>query len=249
MTAHREFGIKGFIASSMLDWPGMISAVLFLGGCPFRCPACHNSVLAVNPSSAPDYPLSAILDTLDRKDTWIDGVTVTGGEPTANPHLMALLERLKQRGFATKLDTNGFNPGLLRRLTQARLLDAVYMDIKAPLTLAEYSRVAGVPVKPETILESVSILRESDIEVVFRTTVIPGLVEEPEVARIVELIGNSAYRIQPFRNVDTLDESFARLAPFGAERVERMRMRFERPQERRRRAVKHADGPFLYAGA
>lgn len=249
----RDYGIKGFIPSSMLDWPGMISAVLFLGGCPFRCPACHNSALVVNPSSLPDYPLEAILETLDRKDTWIDGITITGGEPTANRNLPDLVEGFKQMGYATKLDTNGFNPGLLRRLIQAGALDAVYMDVKAPVTALEYSRVAGAPIDPEIILESIALLRESRIETLFRTTVIPGMVEEPEIQRISDLLGDSAYRIQPFRNVDTLDRSLEGLAPFSVERVERMRMRFERRSgrpslPRKARTIAERERVWVYSG-
>ena len=224
------YHVKGFIRASMLDWPGRIASVLFLGGCGFRCPACHNHKLVLDPHSMPDYPIDRILDYLARRDTWIDGVVVTGGEPTATRKLPELIAIFKDRGVKVKLETNGSNPRMVEMLMEESLIDGVSMDVKAPLTMQEYSLVAGVPLDPSVIQRSIDMLRASGLEVSFRTTVIPGLVEEPELARIRDSLGDvSSYRIQAFRNVDTLEPSFSSIQPFTAGRVEQMRKRFEIP--------------------
>ena len=225
-----NFMIKGFIRASMVDWPGKISSVIFLGGCGFRCPTCHNRELVLHSESFPDYPVERILRELADKKGWIDGVTVTGGEPTHSAGLPDLLTLLKRHGHKVKLDTNGSRPATLARLIADGLVDAVYMDVKAPLTQTEYSKVAGVRVDPRAIRRSIRILNDSNLEVVFRTTVVPGLVEEPELARIRRALGNAKrFMIQAFRNRDTLSTSFSGIKEFGLDRVERMRGLFEMP--------------------
>jgi pyruvate formate lyase activating enzyme len=153
--------------------------------------------------------------------------------------LPELLTIIKQNGFQVKLDTNGSNPHVVSRLIEDRLVDAVSMDVKAPLTTEEYSRVAGVAVNIERIQESIRLLKSSGLEVTFRTTVIPGLVEEPQLKRIREALGEvQKYTIQGFRNQDTLEPTFAEISEFSAERLDTMRQIFEVPApyiERNRR--------------
>lgn len=221
-------GIKGFIASSLIDWPGKLSAVVFLGGCGFRCPACHNSRLVLEPESLPDYPLDRILSNLRAHRGWIDGVTVTGGEPTARKDLPSFLRTLRKSGVRIKLDTNGSNPSMLKDLIGRRLIDAVYMDVKAPLNMKDYSRVAGVPVDIRNIKRSIEILKNSNLEVVFRTTAIAGLVEEPQLREIRETLGHERpFVLQFFRNSSTLDPEFSKVEEFPQARVENMRLEFE----------------------
>jgi len=227
---NKDFNIKGFIRTSLVDWPGKISSVLFLGGCGFRCPACHNHRLVLDPASIPNYPIQDVSAHLEKRRNWIDGVTVSGGEPTMRKDLPDLLQRLDSCGVRIKLDTNGSNPAMVRQLVAMRLLTAVYMDVKAPLTNEHYSRVAGVAVDVRVIRRSIAILKESGLDVVFRTTVVPGLVEEPELESIVSSLGDIArYIVQPFRNLDTLDPSLAHLKEIPPDRLERMRARFEIP--------------------
>jgi len=224
------FGIKGFIPVSLLDWPGKVCAIVFVGGCGFRCPACHNSRLVLEHHSMADVPLEDVLAALKARRGWIDGITVTGGEPTASAALPELLATLKTNGIRIKLDTNGSNPAMLQAVIQRRLVDAVSMDVKAPVAAEEYARVAGVSVNPRTIARSVTILKNSDLEITFRTTVVPGLVEEPELQRIRDFLGDvERFRVQPFRNQETLDPALADLTPFTPERFERMRRLFELP--------------------
>jgi pyruvate formate lyase activating enzyme len=224
------FRIKGFIPTSFLDWPGKLCSVVFLGGCGFRCPACHNPKLVLEPQSVPDYPVQEILRNLDAHGKWIDGVTITGGEPTIHQSLPNLVKIFRQRELKIKLDTNGSNPSMIETLINLGLIDAVSMDIKAPLTQEEYSLAAGVPVDIALIKRSLDILRHSNLEVIFRTTAIPGLVEEPQLESIVRALGNvKRYIVQAFRNVDTLHADFAGLEEFSQERIDRMRECFEIP--------------------
>jgi pyruvate formate lyase activating enzyme len=175
-----------------------------------------------------NYPLIEILNKLTRKQGWTDGVTVTGGEPTMRDNLPVLLRRIRATGASIKLDTNGSRPEVLEALIRAELLEAVFMDIKAPLTEAAYSRVAGVRVDLNAIRRSIELLKRSGLEVVFRTTAIPGLVEEPELARIVDSLGDvQRFIIQPFRNQETLDPAFRSIPEFIRGRFDDMRDRFE----------------------
>jgi len=225
-----DMRIKGFISTSLIDWPGKICSIIFLAGCGFRCPACHNGRLVLEPDSIPDYPLEDILNHLRSHKQWIDGVTVTGGEPTIRRGLPDLLAELRDCGVRIKLDTNGSNPSMLNYLVRAGLIDAVYMDVKAPLASARYSRVAGVAVDTRVIRRSIEILKSSGLEVAFRTTVIPGLVEEPELESIRQALGTvRRFIVQAFRSRETLNPAFESIEEFTIDRVEAMRSRFEVP--------------------
>ncbi len=202
--------------------------MVFLGGCNFRCPACHNHKLVLDPSSVEDFPVSVALESLHRKKAWIDGVTVTGGEPTIRGDLEKMLKLLKAEGLKVKLDTNGSNPDSLEKLIASGLIDAIFMDVKAPLTESRYSRVAGVPVSIRSIKRGIKLLKSSGLEIVFRTTVIPGLVEEPELDSIRNYLADvPRFIIQSFRNVFTLDPQFSKLEEFHPVRFESMKEQFE----------------------
>ncbi|MEW6352362.1 MAG: anaerobic ribonucleoside-triphosphate reductase activating protein [Thermodesulfobacteriota bacterium] len=223
-----NLGIKGFIPTSLVDWPGKICSVLFMGGCNFRCPACHNHRLVLGPESLPEIPLEETLAYLRSRAQWIDGVTVTGGEPTLRKSLLHVLRALKDKGVRTKLDTNGSNPGVLGNLLRMGLVDAVFMDVKAPLHVRRYRAVAGVPVDLACIEESIDLLLASPIEVTFRTTVIPGMVEEPQLAEIRRRLGSARrFVVQPFRGSDTLDAAMASRDEFDMGRIDHMKRCFE----------------------
>jgi pyruvate formate lyase activating enzyme len=184
----------------------------------------------VNPEAVPDYPIEEICASLSNRSKWIDGVTVTGGEPTTHRNLPHLLGILRKYGVKIKLDTNGSNPPMLKSLIHACLIDAVSMDVKAPLNSAAYSSVAGVPVNIDLINRSIRVLTGSGIEVTFRTTAIPGHVEEPELAQIREALGDvQRFVVQSFRSTETLNPSFSRIREFDRLRVDEMRARFETP--------------------
>ncbi len=227
---YQNFKIKGFLSTSLIDWPGKICSVVFLGGCGFKCPTCHNHQLVLKPESLPDYPIKEIMERLKSHRNWIDGVTVTGGEPTGVEDLPELLKLLRKTGLMIKLDTNGSNPVMLESLIGSHLVDAVYMDIKAPLTDAEYSAVAGVRVAVKRIHRSISLLNGSGLEIAYRTTAIPTLVEEPELQKIRDSLGDiNRFIVQGFRGLKTLSAKFHSVMEFPLERLEAMRARFEVP--------------------
>ncbi|MGD9817180.1 MAG: anaerobic ribonucleoside-triphosphate reductase activating protein [Desulfomonilaceae bacterium] len=224
----QDIKIKGFIPLSMLDWPGKICSVIFLAGCNFRCPFCHNHRLVVGYDSIPDFPLDEMVAYLRNRKGWIDGVTVTGGEPTVNPNLLELLQLIKRLEFSVKLDTNGSNPAVLEKLLNTNLISAISMDIKAPLDNESYSRVAGINADVSKIRRSIQVIKKSGVEYFFRTTVCPGLVAESELKEIKNLIGDDVpYILQPFRNLNTLDPKLSDLPEFELERFESMQEEFE----------------------
>jgi pyruvate formate lyase activating enzyme len=221
--------IKGFLPVSMLDWPGKVCSVVFLGGCSFRCPACHNHKLVLAPEDCEDISLSQVTNFLREKSGWVDGVTITGGEPTCHSGLPELVRRFRLLGLDVKIDTNGFNPSMLERLIKEKLISAVSMDIKAPLEAKIYSRLAGVDVDLNEIRRSVEVLKTSGIRAFFRTTVIPGLVGEQELRSIREELGNMClYSVQRFRNLDTLDPEFGKIPSLDLEIFDSLQMQFQR---------------------
>lgn len=227
-----SWGIRGFIPLSLLDWPGKVCSILFLGGCGFRCPMCHNRDLALNEESLPEVTLIEVLEYLRNRGGWVDGVTITGGEPTLNRNLPELIREIRGVGAQVKLDTNGSNPHVVEKLLAEGLLESCHMDVKAPLTHDEYSRMAGVNVNLDSIRRSVDMLKSSGIDVVFRTTAVPGYVEEPELERILNDIGPvRRFIVQSFRRETTLDPAFGLIEEFSLQRVEKMRERFEIPNE------------------
>jgi pyruvate formate lyase activating enzyme len=208
-----DFGIKGFLETSFLDWPGRLAAVVFLGGCNFRCPFCHNAELVLEPHRVPTIPLAHVLERLRSLRGWVDGVVVSGGEPTLSPALPELLGRLRAAGFAVKLDTNGSHPDVLARLISRSLVQAVDMDVKAPLEPAVYAALAGVPVKLGLIRASLDLIRLSGLPHRFRTTYVPGLLDPAAVRRLrCALPAGSPFVVQAFNPRRVLDPALAGVA-------------------------------------
>ena len=139
--------IKGFLETSFVDWTGKICSVVFAPGCNFRCPFCHNHELVLQPHRFETVPEEYVLDRLSTFRGWIDGVCITGGEPTLQPDLKDFIRRLKKTGFEVKLDSNGTRPEVLTELAEEGLLDYVAMDVKGPLNHIDYSRASGVPIR------------------------------------------------------------------------------------------------------
>ena len=176
--------IKGLLENSLIEWPGKISVVIFLGGCNFRCPFCHNAELVLEPHLIPSIPLQTVLGRLRALRGWVDGIVVSGGEPTLSPRLPELLGRIRSAGFDIKLDTNGSCPDVLAKLVARRLVQAIDMDLKAPLEPALYAALAGVPVRLELIRASLELIRFSGLPHRFRTTYVPGLLDHAAIGRL-----------------------------------------------------------------
>lgn len=213
--------IKGLEPFSSKDFPGHIAATVFLGGCNFRCPYCHNSQLVLNPQDLPTYPLDYLVSFLDARKGWLEGICVTGGEPLLTPDLDMLLSVFKDRGLLVKLDTNGTFPGRLEKLLKLKLVDSVAMDIKA--TLERYSEVVRVKVDRDAILRSVELIRKENVAAMFRTTVVPGLVGMEDLREIGKwLEGAELFQIQQFAPKNTLDPAYENRESFKRDELERM---------------------------
>lgn len=191
--------IHGFTKTTLLDYPGLVAATVFTGGCNFRCPFCHNADLVLNPDKFPREDDDEILDFLKKRHGILEGVCVTGGEPTLQPDLVAFIEKLKDMNYKVKLDTNGFNPVGLETLIDGGLLDYVAMDIKAGRT--GYGHVIGIPgFNIDNICRSVDILSKNKIPYEFRTTAVKGLHDEEDFVDISDWLPSDCnYFIQSYK--------------------------------------------------
>ena len=189
--------IQGLQKLTLLDWPGRVACTIFLGGCDFRCPFCHNRDLVTGPLPAA-MDSGELLAFLAKRKGLLDGVCVTGGEPTLQKDLKDFLRKIKELGYPIKLDTNGYMPGVLWDLMQEHLIDYVAMDIKA--SRDNYARAAGLPhIDISRIEESIGILKSSGIPYEFRTTVVKGIHRVEEFEDIGKWIaGCPAYYLQNY---------------------------------------------------
>lgn len=192
--------IHGFNKTTLLDYPGHIAATIFLGGCNFRCPFCHNATLVLAPETQPVISEDEIFTTLKKRVGILEGVCITGGEPTLYLGLEEFIKKIKSLGFLVKLDTNGSNPNLLRHLIELNLLDYVAMDIKN--SKEKYSLTTGLKnIDINKISESITILLSSDIDYEFRTTVVKEFHETSDLLSIGNWIkGGKAYYLQSFED-------------------------------------------------
>lgn len=210
--------VKGWVKSSLLDYPGQIAASLFCGGCNFRCPNCHNADIVLHPDDCPDVSEHEIWALLEKRRGLLDGVVLSGGEPTLQADLGKFAARLHDIGYLVKLDTNGYRPGVLQAVIADGLVDYVAMDIKAPLP--KYALAAGVPVDTTRIQRSIDLLRDSGVEYEFRTTVVPGILAEDDIVQIGRLIdGAPHYYIQQFVPRNTLDPQMLEQDPYPPDRI------------------------------
>ncbi|MBW2060087.1 MAG: anaerobic ribonucleoside-triphosphate reductase activating protein [Deltaproteobacteria bacterium] len=216
MASQFSIKIKGFLESSFLDWPGQVSSVIFLAGCNFRCPFCHNYGLVLNPDEYPTLDWDVIKARLKVFHNWIDGVVISGGEPTISPGLPDFIQDIRAAGFKVKLDTNGSRPEVLADLLDRGLLDHVAMDVKAPLNELAYARAAGRPGFLNKVKDSLALLKSSGLPYILRTTVVPGLHTESDILTLAkELSGVPDWRLQLFKPENALDCSYRRLEPMN----------------------------------
>jgi pyruvate formate lyase activating enzyme len=193
--------------------------MIFVGGCNFRCPFCHNHPLVLAPEEMDNISFEEIQTRLTTRKKWLDGVCISGGEPTISPGLPAMIARLKAEGWAIKLDTNGSRPEVLAALLKENLLDMVAMDVKAPLVQEKYEACTGCHVDLEKIRESIELLKASDIDHQFRMTVLPKLHSEEDISTWVnQLAGqDSRLKIQNFNPKTTMDSLYENEKGFAPE--------------------------------
>lgn len=192
--------IGGFQRFSLSDFPGRSAALVFTQGCNFRCPWCHNaSLIPRTPRAEIAFSEDLILEFLASRAGMLDGLVITGGEPTVQPDLPDFARRIKSLGYEVKLDTNGSHPRMLSRLLVEGLVDYVAMDIKAPF--GRYSALAGIETPTEAIAESISLIAGSGVGHEFRTTLVDGMLSESDIPAIRSLLPpGSKHRIQRYRN-------------------------------------------------
>lgn len=215
--------IKGWVKTSLVDYPGRIAASLFCGGCNFRCPNCHNSGIVLHPGDYADLDEQEIWSFLHRRAGLLDGVVLSGGEPTLQQDLLSWCLRLRESGFQVKLDTNGYRPQVVRAMIDQSAVDYVAMDVKAPLVSTRYARAAGVPVDVERIRQTIDLLLKGEVAYEFRTTIVPGLLAEPDIVQIARAIGGARhYYLQQFVAQNTLDPEMRKLVPCSPDQVRAM---------------------------
>jgi pyruvate formate lyase activating enzyme len=174
--------------------------------------------LVQTPNDLESIPVDAVIDKIRQNAGWVDGVVVTGGEPTSHKHLDEFLTLLKDTGVMVRLDTNGTNPRIVEDFIARKLLDCVAMDVKAPLRQEKYEMVSGVPCNIGDIRESIRIIMESGIEYEFRTTVCPSQLDGDDIEEIARTIqGAGRYVLQAFRPNHCLDAGMLKIEPYSAE--------------------------------
>lgn len=191
--------IVGLMKTTLLDYPGKVASTIFTGGCNFRCPYCHNGDLVLNHTTMEPYSEEEIFSHLNKRKNTLNGVCITGGEPTLQSELPEFIRKVKTLNLLVKLDTNGTNPAMLRSLLEEGLLDYVAMDIKH--CRSKYNDVACMnPLNLQSIEESVDILKNCNIDYEFRTTVTRELHKMEDFEEIGKWIeGSKAYYLQPYK--------------------------------------------------
>ncbi|HPD14325.1 MAG TPA: anaerobic ribonucleoside-triphosphate reductase activating protein [Planctomycetota bacterium] len=214
--------IKGFLPTSLIEWEGHLTCALFLPGCNFRCPFCHASDLVVRPEQIVDIPIEAVVRHLRANRGWVDGLVLSGGEATLHEGLSSLIAVVREHVGGVKLDTNGSHPEVIEELLRDGLVDAVALDVKAPLD-DRYSAAAGVPVDCTAILATIELLRARDVEREFRTTVVPGLHTARDIVEIARLLGPTERLVlQQFAPLNCLDPAYAERTPHTRDELRQM---------------------------
>ena len=239
--------IAGYIENSLIEWEGNIVSIIFLPSCNLRCPYCHSPHLVQPSNKLETIPVENILEAVKRNRAWLDGIVITGGEPTLHKNLDELIESFRSLGIKVRLDSNGTNPDVLEDLIRRKLIQCVAMDIKAPLNKEKYERVAGMqdaefaipphlssPLGGEgwgegeqcnrhstllsSIRRSIELIMNSGIEYEFRTTISPAFLNESDIVEIARTIkGAQRYVLQGFKPNNCLDNEMLNITPYPVE--------------------------------
>ncbi len=203
----------GFIPFTLIDYPGKTASVVFTIGCNFRCPYCHNPEL-VDETVEKTYTEEEIISFLDTRRDMLDGLVITGGEPTIHEDLIPFMRKVKEMGFLVKLDTNGTDPEMIKKSIVNGLVDYIAMDIKAPLST--YAQNVGRPVNTQAIQASIQLIMDSPVEYEFRTTVIKSLLSPEEIEKIGQDIkGARRYYLQKFISTKILNPQFRKKTTYS----------------------------------
>ncbi len=217
--------IRGFIDTSFVDWEGKIVAVVFTGGCNFRCPFCYNKDLVLNWQELDRIDEKDIMSYLKENRDFIDGVCITGGEPTLNKDIVRFSQKLKSLDMLVKIDTNGTKPEVVEELIENNAVDYFAIDIKAPLEYKAYSKLSGVnsPALFDNVKKTIKIVMGSSIDYEFRTTVVPKIHSKEDIEKIArEIKGAKRYVLQKFQPFNNIDSAYSNLPQMKDEEMEKL---------------------------
>ena len=191
--------IKGLQKTTLLDFPGRVACTVFTGGCNFRCPFCHNASLVLSPGSVDGISEEEFFRFLSKRKGILDGVCITGGEPLLQKDIVEFIRKIKNEGFAVKLDTNGSFPDRLKSIVAEDLIDYIAMDIKN--SEEKYSMTAGIDDDCKQVFESINFIMSSGVDYEFRTTVVKELHSVDDIENIAKRIkGAKRYFLQSFKD-------------------------------------------------
>ena len=219
--------LGGLQKFSLIDYPGKVACVIFTQGCNFRCRYCHNPELVVPEQFYPEIAEEEVLKFFKSRQQYLEGVVVSGGEPTIQQDLIIFLDKIKQFGFLIKLDTNGSHPTRLKLLLHLKLIDYIAMDVKAPLE--RYEEVIDAPVDGEAIKESINLILHSRIPHELRTTVVKSFCSGDDLDKVHRLVGETKqYHLQKARLDDKiLDQGLLTQEQFSEDEFNELKQRFE----------------------
>lgn len=197
--------LGGYQKLTLIDYPGKIATTVFTVGCSFQCPFCHNPELVLESQfPSPNNMEEEFFQFLKKRVGKLQGVCITGGEPTIQPDIITFIKKIREMGFLVKLDSNGTRPDVLKKVIDEKLVDFIAMDIKN--SQKKYSKTVGTKVDIERIKLSVDLIMNSGIDYEFRTTVVPGIHSENDFKEISYWIkGAKAYYLQEYRSMRILD--------------------------------------------
>lgn len=208
--------IGGLQKLTLIDFPDRIACTVFSLGCNYRCPFCYNPELVLPEKMEKQPPIAEkdFFDFLAGRKELLEGVVLGGGEPTIHQDLPAFVKKIKKLGFLVKLDTNGSNPRMLKKLIDKNLVDYVAMDIKAPR--GSYRKLTGRLIDIKDIEKSINILKENKVDHEFRTTITPTLLEKEDIIKIAKWLSPAKkYFLQNFRPEKAIDPELKKIKPYS----------------------------------
>jgi pyruvate formate lyase activating enzyme len=219
--------IGGLQKLTLIDYPGKVAATVFTQGCNLRCGYCHNPELVLKKCYSPIIPENQVLNFLTSRRFLLQGVVITGGEPTLQKDLADFLMKIKDIGLVVKLDTNGTSPNLLEKLVERHLIDYIAMDIKT--SFSKYHRITGAVCSIENIKRSIEFIRQSGIDHEFRTTAVRPLCASEDLKEIRNLIGpHEKYRVQQFQcSEKIIDPTLLKEIHYSTEEISFIRQELE----------------------
>ena len=222
--------IGGLQKFSLIDYPGKVACIIFTQGCNFRCGYCHNPELVIPEQFCPAISEEQVFEFLRSRQDYLQGVVVSGGEPTIQGDLITFLDKIKQLGYLIKLDTNGSQPYRLKLLIHLRLINYIAMDVKA--TLDRYEEIIDAPIDVERIKESIDLIINSGIQHEFRTTIVKSFCSNDDLCEIRRMIqGSQRYHLQKVRlDEKILDKGLLSQEQFSDDEFNLLKLNFQREQ-------------------